>query len=93
MKTNQRHIIISIRNDIDPSNIYSNGISQNIIFFCDLFKLLGHKVTLLVSTQRKAKTISFGSNKKYSILTIDEIIQKKVRIDLYSRLALLLHTT
>lgn len=76
------NLVLTIRDDIDSNNIYSNGISQNIIFFYDLFELLGHNVTLMIVTKRDKKFIRFKKDKKYKIRTIDEVIQKHGDIDI-----------
>lgn len=82
MTSKKLNFALTIRDDIDSSNIYANGISQNIIFLYDLFKLLGHNVTLMVVTSRNKKTIRFKTNKNYKTLTIDQIIQQHGDIDI-----------
>lgn len=82
MTKKQLTFALSIRDDISDSNLFTNGISQNIIFLCDLFELLGHKVILLVNTKRQQKKITFRNKKSYRIFTVDELVKKKIHLDL-----------
>lgn len=84
---------ISIRDDINEKNLFSNGLSQNIIFLYDLFELLGHKVILLVQTKRESKKLKLPSNKKYTILTTKELVQKKQSIDIVFELGQIIDMT
>ena len=82
MPNKQLTFALSIRDDISDSNLFTNGISQNIIFLCDLFELLGHKVMLLVNTKRQQKKITFRNKKSYRVFTTDEMVEKKIHLDL-----------
>ncbi|PHS73629.1 MAG: hypothetical protein COB22_00010 [Cycloclasticus sp.] len=82
MTKKQLTFALSIRDDISDANLFSNGISQNIIFLCDLFELLGHKVILLVNTKRQQKKVSFRSKQNYKIFTVDELVEKNIQLDI-----------
>ncbi len=73
---------ISIRDDITAGNLFTNGISQNIIFLADLFALMGHKVVLLVNTKRQNKQLRLMNDKSYALFTAKELSDKKQHLDI-----------
>lgn len=82
-KTKSLNIAISITDKIDINYIYSNGLSQNIIFLYDLFELLGHNVILVTKTPRENRKITLNKDQNYHTFTVDELNKTKKPIDLF----------
>ncbi|MEH6504571.1 MAG: DUF2827 family protein [Cycloclasticus sp.] len=82
MSKNSYTIAISVRDDIDENTLFHNGVSQNIFFLSDLFKLLGHKVFLHVNTDRKKKKLTLINNKSYPLITDSDLNDKSNKFDI-----------
>ncbi len=73
-------IILIASSDISDTNIFTNGLHQNILILYDLFEGLGYTPFLVQNTLTADKSSFF---KKYNTLLSTDIIKKQLCVKLY----------
>jgi hypothetical protein len=84
-------VIIIATRTINSTNLFTNGLYQNILFFYKLFRCLGHHSIFLLNETPNNTNADLLINDGYEVLTPEQVLQTCDSVDLYIEIGMSVH--